>query len=114
MDRESCDNAVFNLLLYGKENAKTRAELSERTGAHDREVREGIERLRKKYIILNDQDGNGYYLSENVREIVRYYMQEFKRAVSILARLKPMRGFLRDRGIKASRIERWIKDKKAA
>lgn len=114
MDRDSCDNAVFNLLLYGKENAKTRAELSERTGTHDREVRESIERLRRKYIILNDQDGNGYYLSENVREIVRYYMQEFKRAISILARLKPMRRFLHERGIKASRIERWIKDKKAA
>lgn len=114
MDRDSCDNAVFNLLLYGKENAKTRKELVKRTGVCDREVRESIERLRRKYIILNDQDGTGYYMSENLREIMRCYMQEFKRAISILARLKPMRGFLRDRGIKASRIERWIKDKKAA
>lgn len=114
MDREACDNAVFNLLLYGKQNAKTRKELVKRTGVCDREVRESIERLRRKYIILNDQDGTGYYLSENIREIIRYYMQEFKRAISILARLKPMRLFLTEKGVKVAKLERRLKDDKAA
>lgn len=114
MDREACDNAVYNLLLYGKQNAKTRKELVKRTGVCDREVRESIERLRRKYIILNDQDGTGYYLSENIREIIRYYMQEFKRAISILARLKPMRLFLAEKGVKVAKLERRLKDDKVA
>lgn len=94
---ESCMDVLWQL-FFGKKNAVSRTELSIRTGFSDRVVRRSIEILRRDFIILNDQDGKGYYRSDDVQEIRRAYYQELGRALAILKRLKPMRRFLRMRG----------------
>lgn len=77
----------------------TRAELSELTGLSDRRVREIIEDLRREFVILNDQNGAGYYRTHNPIKILKYYRQELARALSILRRLKPMRILLKGAGL---------------
>ena len=77
----------------------TRAELAELTGLSDRRVREIIEDLRREYVILNDQNGAGYYRTRNPIKILKYYKQELGRALAILYRLKPMRVLLRGAGL---------------
>ena len=82
---------VFDCLKEGKENAVTRAQLVMLTGMPDRAVRSEIERLRRKYVILNDQDGCGYYIETDNARIARYIRQEEARAKSIFCSLKAAR-----------------------
>ena len=77
----------------------TREELCDITGLSDRQVRKIIEDLRREYVILNDQNGWGYYKSHNALKILKYYRQELARAMSILRRLKPMRALLKGAGL---------------
>ena len=77
----------------------TREELCDITGLSDRQVRKIIEDLRREYVILNDQNGYGYYRTHNPLKVLRYYRQELARAMSILRRLKPMRALLKGAGL---------------
>ena len=88
------DKSVLRMIHYDKKHAITRQELVRKTGLSDREVRRCIERLRRTYVILNDQDGQGYYRSTETKEIYKAYRQEIARAMAILRRLKPMRRIL--------------------
>ena len=65
----------------------------------DRKIRKEIElaRLRGE-IILNDQDGVGYYRSENVMSLKRQYKQNEHRAKTILAQQKYIRRKLKEAG----------------
>ena len=90
---------VLPLIPFGKANAVRREKLAEQTGLCDRTIREAIEALRRTYIILNDQDGAGYYRSYDPEDIMRSYRQERTRALAILYRLKPMRVLLRGAGL---------------
>ena len=91
--------AVLNAIGYGKQKAVTRRQLAEKTGLEDRAVRKAIQTLRRTYIILNDQDGKGYYRSYDPQQIRRAYRTERARAISILYRLEPMRALLRGGGL---------------
>lgn len=76
---------IVDYISPGKENAVTRVELALRTGLPDRKVRKLIEEARKDGApILNDQDGVGYYLSEEPGELKRQYRTNRSRALSIL------------------------------
>lgn len=86
---------IIELLKEGKENAVTRETLCAMTGMNDRAVRSEIERLRREYVILNDQDGKGYYLSKDAQEVQRYVRQEEARAKAIFYRLRPARELLK-------------------
>ena len=86
---------IIELLKEGKENAVTRETLCAMTGMNDRTIRNEIERLRREYVILNDQDGKGYYLSKNEKEVRRYVRQEEARAKAIFYRLRPARELLK-------------------
>lgn len=79
---------VKDLLHEGKENAITRKELSDYTGLHERTVRRHIKKLRKDMVILNDQDGCGYYISADSRQIKRFVRQEESRRNEINASIK--------------------------
>ena len=81
------------------EGAASARELSKRFGVSERNIRLAVEELRTEYIIINDQDGKGYYLSNAPAVIQRYYWQEYSRAMSILKRLKPVRAFLKAHGV---------------
>lgn len=65
----------------------------------DRAIRKAIEEARKMgYFIINDQNGAGYYRTDDLDTIERQYRQDTSRAMAILARRKAMRKFLRENG----------------
>lgn len=88
---------VLECLHEGKENAVTREELVMLTGMPDRAVRSEIERLRREHVILNDQDGKGYYIETDCNRINRYIRQEEARAKSIFASLKAARRQIKEK-----------------
>lgn len=90
---------VEDYIPYGKSNAIQRSTLVMMLGSTDRRARKMIEEARNRgQIILNDQDGSGYYISDDLDEIERSYRIERKRALMILKRLKGMRKVLKDAG----------------
>ena len=83
---------ILRYLEIGKDKAKTREQLCELSGLCDRVVRREIEALRDKgIIIINNQDGKGYYISEDVEEMQRQFRQNQARAMSILRQQKHLR-----------------------
>lgn len=94
-DREEI---VLDAIPYGKDRAVTREYLTAKTGLPDRQVRKAIEEIRRNHIVLNDQDGKGYYRSYDLDDIERFYRQERARALAVLYRMKPMRVLLRGGG----------------
>lgn len=84
---------------YGRANAVSRAGLAAELGVSDREMRRGIELARNEgAIILCDQDGRGYYQSNDLADISRQYRQDTNRALAILKRRKHMRALLKAAG----------------
>lgn len=90
---------VLFAIPEGKENAVSRTELCASVGYSDRMTRRIISQLREEgYIIINDQNGRGYYLTNDLDEIEKQYKQDTARALSILKRRKTMRKMLKDAG----------------
>ena len=84
----------------GKKNAVTLLQLTWRTGEKERTVRKEIQRLREDgHLIINDQDGKGYYIATELEEIARQYHQDRSRFLSIAKRIKTARRILRDAGM---------------
>ena len=93
------NNPISNYIGYGAENAITRAELCGRTGWNDRKVRQAIEDARHDgEIIINRQDGKGYYKPVLITDIEKQYAQNERRAKSILNYQKHLRKALKDAG----------------
>lgn len=91
---------ITDYIQTGRENAVTRVHLREVTGLPDRKVREEIEQARRKgAIIINAQDGAGYYQSEDIKDIAKQYRQNERRALSILAQQKHLRKRLKAAGV---------------
>ena len=83
----------------GKENAVTLMQLQWRTGEKDRAIRKEIARLREAgNLIINDQDGKGYYIATELGEVARQYRQDTNRFLAIAKRIKAERTVLRDAG----------------
>ena len=95
---ESCVT-VLNHIGFGKQNACPRVRLAELTGMNDRQMRRCIEILRRDFIILNDQDGKGYYRPADAKEVRRYYYQELNRVRAIDKRLRLPRKYLISKGM---------------
>lgn len=88
-------------LCEGKENARTRETLSLLSGLPDRAVRRAIEEARNEgYFIVNDEDGNGYYITKDINTLTLQYRKDTARAMAILKRRKHIRKYLKERGIK--------------
>lgn len=90
----------MNILQHipeGKGKAVSRMQLRTLTGLSDRLVRKLIEDARNRgEIIINDQDGNGYYRSNDINDIRRQYRQNHARAMSILVQQKHLRRKLKE------------------
>lgn len=86
---------MLNITTYipeGKENAVTREQLCSLTGLSDRSVRQLIENARMEgVLIINAQDGKGYFRSNDVKDIRRQLNANNKRAMSILRQQKFLR-----------------------
>lgn len=88
---------ILHHIPEGKDNAVSRTRLVELTGLPDRIVRKLIEDARNKgEIIINDQDGKGYYRSNDIEDIRRQYRQNHARAMSILVQQKHLRRKLKE------------------
>ena len=91
---------IAAVIPFGKRNAMSRSLLAERLGLGDRQMRRAIEVARTEgIIILNDQDGRGYYQSADEEDLGRQYRQDTDRALSILARRKQLRLILKEMGV---------------
>ena len=83
---------IVDLIPIGKANAVTREQLCSLTGLSDRAVRKLIEIARiEGEIIINAQDGAGYYVSDNPVDIRRQMATNRSRAMSILRQQKYLR-----------------------
>ena len=95
---------MMDVLLYipiGKQNAVPRTELCASVGYSDRFTRQIISQLREEgYLIMNDQDGCGYYISDDLDAIEKQYRQDTSRAMKILKRRKHARRILKANGRK--------------
>ena len=89
--------SITSYIPTNKESAVSREMLCKWTGLSDRVVRSMIEKARNEGVMILNF-GQGYYISEDVDELQRYYAQERRRAVSILCRLKTLRKKLKEAG----------------
>ena len=82
---------ILDYIPYGRENAISRAKLREKTGLNDSAMRQEIAKARRNTVILNLQDGRGYYRTTNKAEIEKFIKQEEHRAKSIFYNLQGAR-----------------------
>ena len=84
---------------FGRENAVSRDYLAMLLGVTDREMRRLINQARNEgHIIINDQNGRGYYQSDDPDHIAKQYKQNQRRALSILVQQKHLRKRLKEAG----------------
>lgn len=86
---------IIDYIPVGHRNAVTRDELRLMTGMHDRQIRRAIEKARSECIILNVQDGKGYYRPDPHDDVDRaeiniFYRQERRRIAAIEMTLLPV------------------------
>ena len=92
---------ILSLIPQGKVNAISRTELRYIAQLNDRVMRELIEQARRNgAIILNLQDGRGYYrpAPDEMDDVHRQYKQNDRRAKSILVQQKYLRKMLKQAG----------------
>ena len=95
--------SIVDFIPRGRENAVTRAELVARLNLPDRTIRNMIEAARKNgALILNDQTGAGYYISEDLGELKRQLRRNDNRAMSVLVQNVHLRRKIEELEIKAS------------
>jgi hypothetical protein len=88
---------VTDFIGIGKENAVTRGELVAVLNLPDRQIRRLIQEARcQGVMILNAQDGAGYYISNDAGELEKQYRANRNRAMSILLQQKYIRLRLRE------------------
>lgn len=89
---------IVDYIPFGRENAVTRAQLRSRTGIDDRAIRDMIATARRDTVILNMQDGNGYYrpLPEEIKYVKAHERQESARIKSQFKTLRVERKLLRE------------------
>lgn len=87
---------IEDYIPYGKENAVTREQLVILTGLSDCQIRGQIAKARRHILILNLQDGQGYYrpTSDERADVERFVRQEKSRASKIFWSLKAADDFL--------------------
>ena len=88
---------ITNFIGTGKENAVTRWELMNNLQLPDRTIRRLIQEARERgEIIINAQDGSGYYMSNDIGELKRQYASNRSRAMSVLRQQKYLRRKIRE------------------
>lgn len=89
-----------DMIGVGKKNAVTLLQLQWRTGMTERGVRRQIEELRRRGLLINnDQDGKGYYYATEMEEVAKQYRQDRNRFLAICMRIKAERMVLREAGL---------------
>ena len=83
---------IEDYIGHGKDQAVTREWLRAALNLPDRAVRKLIADARYRGVpIINDQDGMGYYITDDVRQLRRQYNTNRRRAMSIPRQQKYLR-----------------------
>lgn len=93
---------IIDYIPFGQDRAVTYPTLQNLTGLCKREVREAISRARKDIMILNMQDGKGFFRPIEGKEdnlIVRFLRQEESRNKEHNQTLAPIRKYFYMKGI---------------
>lgn len=87
---------IVKYIPFGKENAICREKLCAETGLPDRSMRDLINQARKRTVIINLQNGSGYYrpTQDDRADVEKFKRQEENRAKEIFKGLQPVRKFL--------------------
>lgn len=92
---------ICNFIGTGRNNAVDRFQLMELTGLPDRRVRKLIQEARERgEIIINAQDGRGYYKSDDLGELEKQYNANHRRAMSVLRQQKYLKQKIREAAAK--------------
>lgn len=91
---------IVKYIPYGRENAISRDNLAIKVGCSDRIMRDLISKARKKTVIINIQNGSGYYrpTENDMEDVLKYKHQEENRATEVFDNLQPVREFIRKYG----------------
>ena len=88
---------ITDFIGTGKENAVTRCQLVGILNLPDRTIRRLIQEARERgEIIINAQDGAGYYISNDIGEMKRQLASNRSRALSVLRQQKYLRQKIRE------------------
>lgn len=89
---------IVDYIPFGRGNAVTREQLRSRTGIDDRAIRDMIAAARRDTVILNMQDGKGYFrpLSEEINYVKAHERQESARIMSQIEGLEVERRMIRE------------------
>lgn len=92
---------ILDYIPYGKENAVSRERLAGLYGGGehgDRRARKAIESARKTHVILNLQDGSGYFQPKDTDNdlVAKQYRQTNNRANSINRQRRALRKWQRE------------------
>lgn len=93
---------IVNFIPYGRANAITGKELAKLLNTTPRDIRNRISKARRDTIILNLQDGKGYFRPIDYEEdnlVVRFLRQEERRNKTHNETLVPVRKHCYLRGI---------------
>ena len=84
------------LIPYGRDNAISRAALATALGLTDRGARQLVSKARRDgMVIINAQDGKGYYRTRDANALRRQLAQTHHRALSLLAQEKHIKAAIR-------------------
>lgn len=94
---------IVDIIPIGKSNAISRQQLLFTCAFYgiaksDRQMRREIEKARKETVILNMQDGSGYFrpTKDDLQELRHYILQEKDRSLTILSNLRMAKNLLED------------------
>lgn len=87
---------ILEYIPYGHENGVTASDLVSRTNLDDRDVRLAIAKARENTIIINLQDGNGYFRpgDDDGAIVERWMNQEKSRRRAISRNIQAARDYL--------------------
>lgn len=92
---------ILDFIPYGHKNAVTYDFLCKVTGLNKRAVRMEISRARKENIIINMQDGEGFFrpLESEEHLLLKFYRQESHRNNEHLETIRPIQEYFYFKGI---------------
>lgn len=100
MSKHEHTDRLARLIPFGRENAISRKGLAAALHMSDRKARAAVEDARLDgLIIINSQNGQGYFQTTDLDEMRRQYNQDTARALSIFRRRKPLREALIAAGV---------------
>ena len=92
---------IIDFIPYGQKNAIKMSKLIDLTGIKSsREIRLLISQARRHTVVLNLQDGNGYFrpTDEEINLVERFKQQEQSRAKKIFWSLRGCNEFIKEKG----------------